>query len=386
MLHSEQISLGHKLFDYIESKSTARGSETYKQPVAEYTCPKQAETEKQRFFRDDLICVGLSARLSSPGSFITDNLSGVPILVTRDAQGQVHAFLNVCRHRGAQVAKECGSAKAFMCPYHAWTYNLQGELIARPEESSFADIDRKSHGLKRLPIVECDGMLWVCPTPGKSVDLDKKLAGLSSELAAYNLGSFHHYDSCTIRRDMNWKLILDTFLESYHFCVLHKDTICSIFYDNLSTFDTWGNNFRLVSARRTIDKLKDYPESKWDVMPHIVGIYVLFPNTVLVWQLDHVELWHIYPNFDDPNKGLVRLDLYTPEAAVTEQAKQYWQKNLDLVVKVVQEEDFPVGEGIQEGFHSSAQDHVTFGTNEPALTHYHRAITCAIAPASSQRP
>jgi phenylpropionate dioxygenase-like ring-hydroxylating dioxygenase large terminal subunit len=180
---------------------------------------------------------------------------------------------------------------------------------------------------------------------------------------------------------MNWKLIVDTFLESYHFCVLHKNTICSIFYDNLSTFDTWGSNFRLVSARRTIDELKGHLESEWNVMPHIVSIYVLFPNTVLVWQLDHVELWHIYPDGDDPDRSVVRLDLYTPEPAETEKARRYWDKNMELVVKVVEEEDFPVGESIQEGFHSAAQSHITFGINEPALSHYHRSISDAVRSA-----
>jgi len=123
--------------------------------------------------------------------------------------------------------------------------------------------------------------------------------------------------------------------------------------------------------------LKTKSETEWGLLPHIVGIYVLFPNTVLVWQLDHVELWHAYPDGDDPNRAVVRVDLYTPEESKSEKVKQYWKKNLDLVVKVVQEEDFPVGETIQTGFSSRAQSHVTFGTNEPALTFFHRAVTQA---------
>ena len=317
----------------------------------------------------------------SPGSFITENLSGIPILLTRDRQNQVHAFLNVCRHRGSQVAAGCGNARSFVCPYHAWTYDLKGKLVARPEEAAFEGAERTTHGLTSLPVVEHEGLLWVSPTPGRGADIDKKLAGLSPELAAFDFGSFHHYAGCTIRRRMNWKLIVDTFLESYHFCVLHKNTICSIFYDNLSTFDTWGSNFRLVSARRTIDELKGHLESEWNIMPHIVSIYVLFPNTVLVWQLDHVELWHIYPDGDDPDQSVVRLELYTPEPAETEKARRHWDKNMELVVKVVEEEDFPVGESIQEGFHSAAQSHITFGINEPALSHYHRSISDAVRSA-----
>ncbi|MGR9092148.1 MAG: aromatic ring-hydroxylating oxygenase subunit alpha [Gammaproteobacteria bacterium] len=377
----EQVVLGETLLDYVERGATATCESIYRQPVGEYICADQAAAEKRAFFRQQMLCIGLSARLPERGTFFTDDLSGVPILMTRDAEGDVHAFLNVCRHRGSNVAQNCGSARAFVCPYHAWTYNLKGELVARPEDAAFAGADRDTHGLTELTTAEHNGMLWVCPTPNLDIDLEEQLAGLSPELAAYKLDTFHHFDSCIIQRRMNWKLIVDTFLESYHFCVLHKDTICSIFYDNLTAFDNWGSNFRIVSARRTIEALKQQPHSEWNIMPHIVGIYVLFPNTVLVWQLDHIELWHIYPYGDNPDESILRLDLYTPEPAVDKKSRQYWQKNLDLVVKVVQEEDFPVGETIQHGFHSDAQDHILFGTNEPALSFFHHAITQSIKAA-----
>lgn len=385
MEQSEQISLGETLLDYVDHQKTATGEAIYRQPTSEYVCSDTAALEKQLFFRDQMLCVGLSDRLPGPGTYFTDDMTGVPILMTRDNDGQVHGFLNVCRHRGSNVAQDCGKAKAFVCPYHAWTYGLKGELAARPEDASFEGADRADHGLTKLAVAEHHGMLWVCPTPGVEINMDEKLAGLSGELGSYDLGSFHHHGSAILQRRMNWKLVVDTFLESYHFCVLHKDTICSIFYDNLTAFDAWGDNFRIVSARRTIGALKDQQPANWDIMPHIVGIYVLFPNTVLVWQLDHIELWHIYPFKDDPNESILRLDLYTPEPAETEAARRYWKKNFDLVVKVVEEEDFPVGETIQQGFHSAAQDHILFGTNEPALTFYHRAITEATNAASGSK-
>ena len=182
---------------------------------------------------------------------------------------------------------------------------------------------------------------------------------------------------------MNWKLLLDTFLESYHFCVLHKDSICSIFYDNLTAFETWGPHFRLVSARRTIEEIRSQAPEQWNLLPHMVGIYVLFPNTVLIWQLDHIELWQIFPGDDAPENSVVQLSLYSPEPATSEAAKEHWDKNLDLVVHVVENEDFPVGEGIQRGFHTNAQDHIVFGCNEPALAHFHQAVTQAIGEKSA---
>ena len=174
---------------------------------------------------------------------------------------------------------------------------------------------------------------------------------------------------------MNWKLLIDTFLESYHFCVLHKDSICSIFYENLTTFDTWGPHFRLVAARRTIEDIRQLPVSSWNLLPYMVAIYVFFPNTVLIWQLDHAELWQIFPDDGAPEESKVLLSLYTPEPAITDSDRRHWDNNMDLVVHVVENEDFPVGEDIQRGFHSGAQDHTVFGENEPALAHFHRTLT-----------
>jgi phenylpropionate dioxygenase-like ring-hydroxylating dioxygenase large terminal subunit len=375
VLQSEQIAVGNKLLEFIDTESTALANSVYHQPVLEYISAEHAAIENSVLFRDRYLCIGLGARLPTPGCYLTETVSGTPILVTRDEQNAVHGFLNVCRHRGSRVADGCGRSKSFACPYHAWTYDLHGRLIARPQDKSFPGADRSSYGLTPLPVIERDGLIWLCPTPDGHTNPDWALGDLSAELAAYDFDSFHHYDGRIMHRQMNWKLVVDTFLESYHFCVLHKNTICSIFYDNLATFDAWGLNFRLVSARRTISELRLRPESEWNLKEHIVSIYVLFPNTVLVWQLDHVELWHIYPDPDNHEHAVMRLDLYIPERAETESAKRHWDKNLDLVVKVVEEEDFPVGETIQAGFHSGAQDCITFGTNEPALAYYHKTIT-----------
>lgn len=378
MQHTEQVAIAERLFDYIESGRTATADAVYLQPVAEYTCTAAAAREHQHLFRDRPLCVGLSGLLPRPGSFATHDASGVPLLLTRTAAGDFRAFLNVCRHRGARVAEGCGQQRSFVCPYHAWTYSLDGALLARPQDAAFAAAPRSTHGLTPLAAAEHQGLLWVAPTPGIACNPDDFLYGLGTELAGYRASGFHHYKTCRLERRMNWKLLVDTFLESYHFCVLHKNSICSIFYDNLTTFDSWGPHFRLVSARRTIQALRDSVPEHWDLLPHMVAIYVLFPNTVLVWQLDHIELWQIFPG-PTPESSSVDLSLYTPEPALSDSARRHWDKNLELVVHVVENEDFPVGEGIQRGFHAHAQEHIVFGTNEPALGFFHAAVSAAIA-------
>jgi phenylpropionate dioxygenase-like ring-hydroxylating dioxygenase large terminal subunit len=374
--HAEQIAVAKRLFHFIETTTTELSEASYQQPVAEYVSPEFAALEQQRLFRERPLCVGLSRDLPQPGTFQTHDLSGVPLLLTRTADGEFRVYLNVCRHRGARIAEGSGESRGFTCPYHAWAYSLDGALVARPNDDSFADAPRCDFGLTRLPAVEANGILWVTPSPGPDIKLN--LGRLDADLKAFGLENFHPFSTRDLARKMNWKLVVDTFLESYHFCVLHRDSICSIFYQNLATFDTYGDHFRLVSPRKSITQLPAGAERDWRLLPHVVVIYVLFPNTVLVWQGEQVELWQIFPG-RTPDESQFRVTLYSPAPATTEKARRHWDKNLELVLHVVENEDFPVGEGIQNGFHSNAQEFTIFGRNEPALSHYHRTITAALA-------
>lgn len=378
MEHTEQLALAARLLDYIDRGTLQLGDEVYRQPVDEYVCRAHAARERDRLFRGLPLCVGLGRDLPGPGSYRVHDLGGQPLLLLRDQDGRFRAFLNVCRHRGARVAEGCGEARGFTCPYHAWVYGLDGTLVSRPEDAAFPGVERAGHGLRPLATEERHGMLWVQPAAGAALDVAHALGRLDTELAGFDLGAFHPYATRVLKRRMNWKLALDTFLESYHFCVLHKDSICSIFHQNLASFDTYGEHFRLVTPRRTIARLREEPPAQWQVLPHLVILYVLFPNCVLVWQGEQVELWQIFPDGEDPAASVLQLTLYTPTAATTDKARRHWDRNLELVLHVVENEDFPVGEGIQAGFASGAQTHIVFGRNEPALAHFHRAVTAAV--------
>lgn len=384
MQHAEQIAQAKRLLHYFDTRTTAVVDAPYRQPVSEYTCPEHAAKEQKLLFREGPLCIGASAQIRKPGDYFTDDLTGVPILVARGRDGKARAFLNVCRHRGSKVADGCGSTRSFVCPYHAWTFGLDGALIGRPEEYGFEGIERSDHGLTELWCEERDGNIWVCPAPGKSFSVDALLgADMNAEMAAYNFAGYHHYESKQLTRRMNWKVCVDTFLESYHFPVLHRNSIAPLIHGNLNTADLIGNTVRMLGARRTIPELREKPESEWDVLRHLVGVYILFPNVVWTWQLDHVEVWHIYPGKADPvNECTMRISFYTPEEAVTEKAKGHWDRNFALLLKTVEDEDFELSEQIQQGFHSGAQDHVVFGRNEPCLHLFHRTLTEAVKAAA----
>lgn len=378
MRHEDQVAVGQKLLRYLDEESTAMANGVYANNVSDYICPKQADAEKEQFFRKGPINIGLSCLVPKPGDFMTHDLTGVPILLVRRQDGLLGAFLNVCRHRGTRVAEGCGNARVFTCPYHAWSYGADGKLRGRPDERSFVGYDKDKIALRPLPVVEKYGMIWVAPAPGPMFDIDQLLGGLERDLAAYKLDGYHHYETRVLRRQLNWKMVIDTFLETYHLQFLHAKTIYPILHSNLATFDAFGRNLRMIAARRTIEQLRTTPQEEWNIIPLTAVVCVLFPNTAFIMQGDHLETWHVYPSGDGVNESTMRVSFYTPEPAATEKAKRYWNKNFDLLMATVEEEDFPMAEGIQRGFHSPAQEAIHFGSNEPALQHFHKSVKAAL--------
>jgi phenylpropionate dioxygenase-like ring-hydroxylating dioxygenase large terminal subunit len=381
MHRQDQIVEARKLLGYLANRTTALADGIYRNPVTDYICPQQAARERELFFRHGAFNVGLSALLPNPGDWMTHDYSGVPILLSRGRDGKLGAFLNVCRHRGARVAEGSGSGdKDFRCPYHGWCYGLDGALIARPDEPSFAAAARETHGLRPLPVVEKYGMIWVSPDPEARFDVDEMLGGMGDELAAYGLDTYHHYETRVLHRKMNWKLGVDTFGETYHLQHLHPTTVDPLFFSNRCTFDAFGPNHRMLAARKTFETLRGQPEHEWDVFDNTVVICVLFPNTVFTFQRDHVETWHFFPG-DTVDETVMYVSLYIPVPVDNPKSKEHWDRNFDLLMATVEMEDFPTCEGMQKGFGSGAQDAITFGRNEPALQHFHKSIKAALAAA-----
>jgi phenylpropionate dioxygenase-like ring-hydroxylating dioxygenase large terminal subunit len=385
MLRQDQVEQARKLLHYLDNRATAMADGVYRNPVSDYICPKQAAQERGLFFRRAPLALGLSCLLPRAGDYMTHDYTGVPILLVRREDGSLGAFLNVCRHRGARLAEGCGKgARGFSCAYHGWSYALDGRLLARPDDRSFAEIEKSTRPLVVLPAVEKYGMIWVSPTPGAQFDVDASLCGLERDLAAYGLHSYHHYETRTLRRGINWKIVIDTFLETYHLNVLHPKTVSPILHSNLATFDAFGRNLRMIGARRTIERLREIPEAQWDLMPYSAIVCVLFPNTVFIMQGDHLETWHAFPAGNGIDESAMYVSLYTPEPALADSARGHWDRNFALLMATVEQEDFPLSEGMQRGFSSGAQEDVLFGRNEPALQHFHKSIKAALAEADAE--
>jgi phenylpropionate dioxygenase-like ring-hydroxylating dioxygenase large terminal subunit len=385
--HATQVALTRRIFGFLDGRTTELGDRSHRNAVTAYTSPTRLEQEHARLFGHEPLLVGLAGDLATPGAYLVHAAGGVPILVLRSAGGALRAFLGLCRHRGAPVASGCGVGPGrFTCPYHGWTYDEAGALIAQPCAEGFADLDRSTLGLAPLPVAERHGLVFARAAPGPPIDVDAHLAGAEAELAPLGLGGYVPFARREVTHDLNWKLAIDTFLEAYHVSHLHSGTLGPGILGHAAAWDAFGRGGRLVATRRSIDTLRDRAEAEWNLLEHAVVLYLLFPNTMLIHQIDHVEVVQSHPSGRSPDRSTVTFALYTPAPVASDRARRHFQNNFDLLVDVVEREDFALAARMQRGFHADAGATVVYGRNEPGLAHYHRALDAALTSAADSGP
>lgn len=379
MDHPTQVRLANELLRLIDGHDTSQAESFAVNPVSTYTCPEHLAREQLRLFRSGPLLMGLSLELPGPGDYLTDDLSGVPIAIVRLADGSLSAFINVCRHRGARLLEGNGTlAGSMICPYHGWLYDLHGHLKKLTPGGAFLGLDCAERNLTRLVVVEQHGLIWVSPSPAHPVEPVAPLGGLKQEIATYHFEDFVLYQRLQLHKSFNWKIVIETFLENWHFPFVHRNTVLSIFLPSVSLFEAFGRHGRLIMPRRSILQMRDKPVEQWNLLEHSLVIYWLFPNTLLLWQRDHLESWQVYPAQERADRCTAQVSLYTPRAATSARERAYWNKNMALLIETVDGEDFAISERIQPGLRSGAQACLTFGRNEPALQHFHRQIRLAL--------
>ncbi|MBA8824014.1 Rieske 2Fe-2S family protein [Saccharopolyspora lacisalsi] len=196
-----------------------------------YTDPAIFALEQSRIFETQWFCAVRSADIAEPGTYRTVQIGRESVLVSRGRRGEINAFLNVCRHRGARLCTEQqGQVKrSFQCPYHAWTYGLDGKLIAAPNLTDMPDVDRGELGLHHLAVREWLGYAWVCladdpPSFEDTVvaDVAERLGG-AEEIGAYDVASLSLGTRITYDVKANWKQIIENFMECYHCATIHPE-------------------------------------------------------------------------------------------------------------------------------------------------------------------
>jgi phenylpropionate dioxygenase-like ring-hydroxylating dioxygenase large terminal subunit len=349
-------------------------------PAWWYSDPEVLRLEHERIFNRSWQYAGPAEQASAPGSFFTCRAGATPIVVVRDRSGKLRAFVNVCRHRGHEVAQGCGQRETLQCPYHAWTYDLDGSLRAAPRSEREAAFDRADLGLRPVLVDTWGPLVFVNPD-GDAPPLGDVLRDLPRETAERGLelvGLVYRGRSREQIIDANWKIVVENFLECYHCPVAHKS------FSRLIDVDP--DAYTLSTARWTSSQYG--PPQAGDDLPYDPAgdmrtsqFHFIWPN----WTLNvlpgaaHVRVIVFQPLDADRTASFVD-GFWAPDTPdeIIEEITSFGAK--------VGAEDRELVESVHRGLRSGAIDHgrLLLGS-EKLIQHFHLLVYDALDEDSSPR-
>ncbi|MGH9749383.1 MAG: aromatic ring-hydroxylating oxygenase subunit alpha [Candidatus Polarisedimenticolia bacterium] len=269
-------------------------------PARDYYAADVFDLEKERIFSRNWFCVGREEQIPAPGDYMTRDVVDENVLVVRDDAGGLRAFYNACRHRGTRLCEGEGSAgKAISCPYHAWTYALDGRLIATPNVPEVAGFDRARHGLNAVALEIWEGFVFVnlAAEPGP---LDRQFCPWAG-IDRYRIGRLRTAHRFAYDVAANWKIIHENYNECLHCPKVHPELVKVIPVYRRGTMvepdGIWGN--RLVEGATSFtrtgrSRLSPFPDLTEEEMGRYNGMTV-FPNLILDCFPDNVLYTILWP-------------------------------------------------------------------------------------------
>ncbi|WP_406864580.1 aromatic ring-hydroxylating dioxygenase subunit alpha [Streptomyces sp. HUAS MG47] len=299
-------------------------------PGLSYTDPEVFRREQERIFEALWCCAVRSAELDRPGAFRTVQIGRESVIVTRNRSGELRAFLNSCRHRGARLCtEEAGQLRrSLQCPYHAWTYDLDGRLVAAPNLVRMPDVDRSAYGLVPVALREWLGYTWVC-LADEPPSFEETVIGAAVErlgdaasIDRYRTGELALGRRITYDVRANWKLIVENFMECYHCATIHPELteVLPEFAEGYAAQYYVGHGAEFGEGIKgfTVDGSAGFAR-----LPHVADAQdrryyaITVKPTVFVNLVpDHVILHRMFPLAAD--RTVVECDwLYAPEVVVS---------------------------------------------------------------------
>ncbi len=344
--------------------------------TARYRDPERWHQERERLFGPLPLIAARAEELSPEQPWLAVELAGHSLLLSRARDGGIRAHLNACRHRGMQLLSPGSGAcqSRISCPYHGWTYDLDGRLQGLPHRRAFDGLDPATSGLVPLPCSVRHGFVWVQPDPAAPPrSIEQWLGSLDEDFSSFDLAGHVCYATGRSRVKANWKLCIDAFLEAYHVRVLHRGTVGPFFEDALACSDTVRPHYRSAVARRPLR------EGKLDPLREAVSFtHLVFPNQIFVFHPDYVSQMSILPRssreFDWCHRMLIPAALNSPHM------REHWEKSFHLIENgVFQREDLDAAERIQRGLDTGASEHLILGQLERLIHAFHQDLDAALA-------
>ena len=365
----DETALAERIFQHVDAGTTDLGDTVWREPVSHYLSQERFEAECALIRRYPTpFCP--SAALPEKGSYLARMAAGNPIVVTRDSDGAVRAFINACRHRGMQVAEGSGCAKALSCPYHGWTYGLDGSLRGIPGQSGFPELARSEHGLKAVSAIERGGIIYV----QQEGDIDpRRLTHALDYFSPYQ----PLFDLKVLTDSANWKLLYETLMEGYHIKSLHRQSFYPFGYDNLNVVETFGPHSRVVYPFQRIEQLREVPPSDRSLTGLVTSVYMLFPNASISVLSKHTNLVILEPVSPTESQWVIYSLINTASDGKPFELEDA-KRDAAFVNNSGQEEDRAAAAAIQQTLASGANSHLTFGHFEKAIVHFHQQLASAL--------
>lgn len=356
-------------------------------PASDYYDGERWQREMDQVFRRMPLMLAMSCELREPGDYKAMDAAGVPVLLARGRDGVVRAFLNSCSHRGAQVVLDGkGNSHRFTCPYHAWSYGLEGDLRGVLAREQFGELDLGCHSLPQLPVYERAGMIWVVLDTEEKVDFDAFMAGYDDVLSQFGFEDWSFFESRRLEGP-NWKVAYDGYLDLYHLPILHKETFGSNM-PHQALYYAWGPHQRVSSPSPDLLDIEKEPEEKWPNDLLLQGVWTIFPH-ISIASFDGgggrgVMVSQLFPG-ETPLESYT-IQNYVLEKAPTEEQAVAAKAQFKFLETVVKDEDYATGLRLQKALASGLRKELMFGRNEHGGQRFHGWVDRLIEADDAQLP
>lgn len=348
-----------------------------------YTAPRWFASDRQHILRRSWQWLCHGEKLRDPGAYVAAEVAGHPIAVVRDRSGALRAFYNVCKHRAHELLSGEGTTANIVCPYHAWSYRLDGSLAAARHTSHLVDFDTSEICLDEVLVEEFAGFVWI-NLDTSAEPLAVQSGGLGDEIAhwAPDVEQLTFAHRLTYDIASNWKNVVDNFLECYHCHVAHEDFVSLVDMDTYEVTTHGIYSSHMAEAGKTDNTAYDVSEAT--VTDH--AVWWLWPNTCLMRYpgRGNFIVLNIIPISE--RRTLETYDFFL-ETAEPNEAERESIRYLDEVLQV---EDIGLVESVQRGMETPAftqgrivNDPGGSGLSEHALHHFHGLVLDAYRHASA---
>lgn len=369
----ERAALASRLLHHVGAGTTDMADEVMVIPVSEFTDPDLAGLELDQVFRALPLVVAHGTEIPQPYDFKSVEVAGTRFIVNRLPDGSVRGHVNVCRHRGSPVTRECsGNARVFACPYHGWSYDADGSLRSVTDAASFGELPGEPAGLVSIPVEERHGMVWAIVNPDAKLDVADWLGPMDRVLGSYGLSGYHQFRTADVEVACNWKILVDAFLDGYHLKFVHRKSAAPYFYNNIYAYDRLGRHARFTTPRRNIDR---YDASEPASIERLTTSgHFLMPNATMLRQPTHFEMLSFRPHPSDPQACVMTFRLLVPERPATDEQVGFWDRNWSILMEVVRDEDLPLNRLMQHAAADPYAPPLVLGRNEVVNQQFHRQL------------